>query len=209
MSNQAENNVVPFNSYSFKTETVEPSLNQTELTFSSTKDALEFLVNELRGISKPIQIKGDGYSISMTNVKSLTSHNKEKGVIPMSETPKDNASRPWSDELEAHKKMTDQRFDHIEKINTMQYESIQKDMRHGFELIANRMGSLEDKIVASEKDVTNKFDSFENKLSLKMNEQKNEIIETLRKERKEDHKYIFTTLIAIVSVAVGVLAWIL
>ncbi|MGY0203934.1 hypothetical protein ACW7EJ_10445, partial [Acinetobacter soli] len=69
MSNQAESNVVPFNSYSFKTETVEPPLNQTELTFSSTKDAVEFLVNELKGRSKPIQVKDDGYSISMTDIK--------------------------------------------------------------------------------------------------------------------------------------------
>ncbi|AYP68460.1 hypothetical protein EalM137_00010 [Exiguobacterium phage vB_EalM-137] len=158
--------------------------------------------------AQPVQAGGTGVTIKITK-GTVNYAELERGGIPMPETPKDNASRPWSDELEAHKKMTDQRFNHIEKINTMQYESIQKDMRHGFELIANRIGSLEDKIVASEKDVTNKFDSFENKLSLKMNEQKNEIIETLRKERKEDHKYIFTTLIAIVSAAVGVLAWIL
>lgn len=156
----------------------------------------------------PVQADGTGVTIKIT--KGSVNHAElERGGIPMPETPKDNASRPWSDELEAHKKMTDQRFDHMEKINTMQYEGIQKDMRHGFELIASRIGSLEDKIVASEKDVANKFDSFESKIILKMNEQKNELVETLRKERKDDHKYIFTSLIAIVGVAVGVLAWIL
>ncbi|MGY0205096.1 hypothetical protein ACW7EJ_16810, partial [Acinetobacter soli] len=212
-----------------------PPLNQTELTFSSTKDAVEFLVNELKGRSKPIQVKDDGYSISMTDIKSLTSHNKEKGVIPMSETPKDNASRPWSDELEAHKEMTNQRFDHLEKINTMQYESNQKDVLHGFELIASRIGSLEDKILSSEKDVTTKFDSlqgqivsfqretesrfasalensntkfdsFENKITLKMNEQKTEILNAVRTERKEDHKYIFSTLMTIMGVGFGALS---
>ncbi|TCI25532.1 hypothetical protein EVJ32_09415 [Exiguobacterium sp. SH5S4] len=126
----------------------------------------------------------------------------------MSETPKDNASRPWSDELEAHKKMTDQRFDHLEKVNTMQFESIQKDMNHGFEMMGGHIGSLADKIAASEKEVASKFDSFESKILLKMNEQKTEILDTVRSERKEDHKYIFNTLVAIMGVgfaALGVL----
>lgn len=200
----------------------------------------------------PVQADGTGVTIKITK-GNVNYAELEKGGIPMPETPKDNASRPWSDELEAHKKMIDQRFAHLEKINTIQFESIQKDMRHGFELIANRIGSVEDKIVSSEKDTSTKFDSlqgqiglfqrendskfdslqvqigsfqreteskfdtalentntkfdsFESKVLLKMNEQKTEILDAVRTERKEDHKYIFSTLMTIMGVGFGALS---
>lgn len=211
--------------------------------------------SRLLGSARPIQNPVKGYKMSISEVTDLMiRHMSERGGARMTEQSNEPQSLGVSrSEFDQHKTMIDQRFDHLEKINTIQYESIQKDMRHGFELIANRIGSLEDKIVASEKDTaikfdslqvqigsfqreneskfeslqgqigsfqreteskfdtalesTNtKFDSFENKITLKMNEQKTEILNAVRTERKEDHKYIFSTLMTIMGVGFGALS---